>query len=816
MAANLKYTANEQKFVESMKKMAGSVGQLAANVNLKLNKSFKESDYLSRKLDQGFGKLGGQMKSFGRAMTIGVTLPLALAAKSASDAFAEYDSLRRALASYHPTLDGLNSRLAEMRTLAKLPGLGFQEAIQGDVRLQAVGISAKNSSKILREFANAIAQTGGGKAQLNEVTIQLGQMAAKGKVLNQDLRPIIESAPAVATALKSIFGTVSSEDISNKLTAAGKTSTEFIEMLLVEMEKAPRVTGGWKNSLENLSDALFISKSRIFEVANEVFNLESKVNSFSDYLENLVDGFTSLPQPLQAALLGLTAAAAIVPVLSYGIGSLVVLLPKLVVGIYSTTAAAGLLTLGLTALAAYFLSVRGGAEALSKELNAHKTAHEEAATSISAEVLKIEDYIKTLSDSESSIEDVTTAKNELRKIGPEFSTMLNNEKTDIDGLNGVLGTYKDRLLAIAEIKLLDSNLDKLVELKNTLKTDGVSFDWKAASVNKTASNWFSSMMPWGDVKNITSYGENVKATTDEQFSEINIAIDKNLEAQAALIAKHGNLEPAPAPRIIPPTAVEDASKAIKKFYSDQKALLRRQHDAFVAEMKILYGDIPEAPKQDFTFGKTKDATFAGAAFGNVGSKPKPFKEKLGGDGKPEAFTEFERDLEDFKIRSNAIMTGIGADFAGNLVQGLVSGNGIKGALRQVLSSLGDFMIQYGKKAIILIKQVKVLETALKINPAGGGAMAKAIGMIVTGGAMKGFASGVPALAQGGVTSNPTLAMIGDNSSGKEMVMPWEKTGDFASKIASDLGGGIGGGSMNSVLRGEDIYFSLERYKRGNN
>jgi hypothetical protein len=46
-----------------------------------------------------------------------------------------------------------------------------------------------------------------------------------------------------------------------------------------------------------------------------------------------------------------------------------------------------------------------------------------------------------------------------------------------------------------------------------------------------------------------------------------------------------------------------------------------------------------------------------------------------------------------------------------------------------------------------------------------------------------------------------------------MVMPWEKTGDFASKIASDLGGGIGGGSMTSVLRGEDIYFSQQRFLR---
>ena len=219
--ATLQLKTNEQNFINGLKKASGSVGELAGVMNVKLANSFKSADFYSKNFEKGIGRLSSAFKEAGQGMTLGLTLPLAFLAKSASDAYGEFDALRRALGTMEKTSVGLTSRLKELREVAKMPGIGFQEAIQGDVRLRSVGISAALSAKILREFANAVAMTGGGKAQLNEITVQLGQMAAKGKVLAQDLRPIIEAAPAVATALKNMFGTVSSEAISEQLEKTG-------------------------------------------------------------------------------------------------------------------------------------------------------------------------------------------------------------------------------------------------------------------------------------------------------------------------------------------------------------------------------------------------------------------------------------------------------------------------------------------------------------------------------------------------------------------------------------------------------------------
>jgi hypothetical protein len=42
-----------------------------------------------------------------------------------------------------------------------LPGLGFEEAVKGSIRLQAVGFSADEARKTLETFGTAIAATGG-------------------------------------------------------------------------------------------------------------------------------------------------------------------------------------------------------------------------------------------------------------------------------------------------------------------------------------------------------------------------------------------------------------------------------------------------------------------------------------------------------------------------------------------------------------------------------------------------------------------------------------------------------------------------------
>lgn len=169
------------------------------------------------------------------------------------------DALTRGLEAITGSAAEAQAQLARLREVAKLPGLGFREAIEGSIRLQSVGFNAQVAERALKVFANAVAFTGGGKSELDRITVQLSQMSGKSKILAQDMRPIIEAAPAVGKALKEAFGTVDTEQLSK----LGLTNAQFLDKLLTQLEKLPPAANGAKNAMENFGDTFDVALSTI-------------------------------------------------------------------------------------------------------------------------------------------------------------------------------------------------------------------------------------------------------------------------------------------------------------------------------------------------------------------------------------------------------------------------------------------------------------------------------------------------------------------------------------------------------------------------
>jgi hypothetical protein len=98
------------------------------------------------------------------------------------------------------------------------------------------------------------------------------------------------------------------------------------------------------------------------------------------------------------------------------------------------------------------------------------------------------------------------------------------------------------------------------------------------------------------------------------------------------------------------------------------------------------------------------------------------------------------------------------------------------------------------------------------------AIAAGIALIALGAGLKGAiakraeASGIPALREGGMTTGPTLAMIGDNPSGREAIVPFEKMGQF---VRQAVGSGFGGNDVNvhGRIDGRDLVLVQERGMR---
>jgi tape measure domain-containing protein len=332
---------------------------------------FKAAMAEARRELRGLVQFSEGLKDIGQTLTTSVSLPIAALGTAAVAASAKMESLSKGLQAIAAQdvgkqgatgLDAMRQaaqqtteRLAVLQEIAKAPGIGFEEAVRGDIRLRAVGISAQQSAVILREFANAIALTGGGASELNSVTVQLAQLSAKGKVLAQDLRPIIEAAPSVATALQKLFGTVDSETISDQLAKAGQSSSDFIARLTDELAKAPRVTGGLGNAFENFSQTATQSFAKIGDAISQALGLPAVLESLSNGVERLGNFFANLSPGVQKAIVVLGGIAAAAGPVLVAIGSIGAALPAIQAGfaVFGTTAAAALgpLTLVIGAVA---------------------------------------------------------------------------------------------------------------------------------------------------------------------------------------------------------------------------------------------------------------------------------------------------------------------------------------------------------------------------------------------------------------------------------------------------------------------------------
>lgn len=341
---------NAQLEVEISGKLDGlqaALNQAMGKIDDFVNKTKGASD----KVESAFKKMeraGSAMSDIGGRLSVALTAPIVLLGKASITAYAELDSLKRGLQAVMGAGADLNGELTKLKEVAKLPGLGFKEAIEGSVRLQAAGFSADAARRTLMSFGNALATVGKGKAELDSVTYQLVQLQNKTSGFGADLRTLSEHLPQLRVAMESVFGTAESE----KVAEMGYTGAQVVEMLTNEFAKLPKVTGGVGNALENLQDSLGHSAAKMGEAIDKAFGLQEKfdklgetVSEFADWLENLDPAV----QKLSFVFIGL--AAAIGP-LSLIIGQVISMLPKLAAGFTLLTGPVGLAVLAIAAAAA--------------------------------------------------------------------------------------------------------------------------------------------------------------------------------------------------------------------------------------------------------------------------------------------------------------------------------------------------------------------------------------------------------------------------------------------------------------------------------
>jgi len=257
----------------------------------------------------------------GRGISLGFTAPLMAIGATAVNAAADFDSLERALAGIMGGANAAAGEMSKLKEAAKLPGLGFEEAVRGSVNLQAVGLSADEARKTLIGFGTAIAASGGGAENLASVTRQLTQMISKNRILQEDFGILQENVPLIGDALEKAFGTRNIEAVRD----TGIAAKDFNLRLVGALETLPAVqaaTGGLRNNMDNFKDSLKFAQVELGKAILKNIDLEGVLKAITNRIESLLIFWGQLSDGTKQLIIDTTKYIAIGGALAWILGQI--------------------------------------------------------------------------------------------------------------------------------------------------------------------------------------------------------------------------------------------------------------------------------------------------------------------------------------------------------------------------------------------------------------------------------------------------------------------------------------------------------------
>ena len=215
-----------------------------ANLNIVIGGNIKGLQKSLRKAERSLAKTSRRISSIGDSLTKGLSIPVLGVGVAALHTAANFEKLELGLASMMGSTQAAREEMEKLREVAQAPGIAFEQAVEGSLRLQAVGISAESARETLSSFANALAAAGKGAADLDGVTLALSQIVSKGKVSAEEINQIAERVPQIRTALIKAFGTAEGNEINKALEAEWQRSQRLCGDHYRRVGKAAKGPGG--------------------------------------------------------------------------------------------------------------------------------------------------------------------------------------------------------------------------------------------------------------------------------------------------------------------------------------------------------------------------------------------------------------------------------------------------------------------------------------------------------------------------------------------------------------------------------------------
>ena len=809
-------------------------------------------------LDQANRKLrrfAFRAESVGRDLTTRLTLPIAAVGTAAVRSFAQFDRLEKGLSAIAGSASEGARQFDSLLNIVKdtQTTLDLRTAASASLQLQAVGVSAADAERTIKQLGIAATVSGKGVEDVGGVVRQFGQILARGKVEQEDFNTIVERLPVLAGLIRSEFGVstaegvrglgISMEDFVSRLTAAAEQSSAF-----------QNAQGGLAKAIESFGIEVQIAGKELGQTIAESINLEQVLKDLSSFISRVTEGFKSLSPEMQRFIVISAGIAAAAGPVTFALGSIAKILPLLTSGFKTLTSPIR----GVVSLVGNFGGVLSAARAVLAAITGPIGLIVAGITLLAAS------FRRAFQRSETFRKTIQPLINIFKNVGGAIAGVARSVIPDFSGVLSGLGSVVD--VVLASVAAFGAGLIKFVaepikfigrqirafqlalsgDLKGALESFKSSFADFGKESAETFVNVFSetlqeelpkkvnrfdptglfiqdlsnSPLPSGIAAPSTNEEEGTTQTTQttvlsrnvdvvnqiKTFTDATLAVGQYesglIAARESALSFNNVLSGLQANAALPSPVDAELIADLEK--------LRENNLAYSQELDILNN-------KNLVFGDSFDllgeriALVQGILTQTLEEGYSPYGEAV------QNLVSQLRELNEEQEKSTAGFTR----FQGVLASGLTGALNSVGSIFDQLAQSSISFAQAATKAIrevigALIQQGVAAAVANTLKGATGLLGPLAIPAAAAAGKLANAAFqslltgiGIPALAEGGITTGATLALIGE--AGTEVVMPLDRLNQFVRDQNS-------GGEVTGTIRasGQELLVVIDNARRAQN
>lgn len=472
-------------------------------------------------------------------------------------------------------------------------------------------------------------------------------------------------------------------------------------------------------------------------------------------------------------------------------------------------------------------------DALTKALERQKEIIEQSAQAVAKEAAQVDVLVSQVKSGNLSRKETVSVIEQLKKIAPEYFNKLDTEKAKIEDIVAAYGNYNLAMIKMLESKIKMAQLEDTISKRLQLQNDLIGKGFISAIDNPKLGKFSNSLesirrtleeFPNAKVENLFPRGLRDQGGVQR--------LAKLLKEELSLTKQIAEVTPPPVGKTgkDKETELEKEIKRIKEQIAALENLkktagLLKKEEFELVELKVklaideninsgdlnpeqlqrqidsiinaadVHADVPlrvvEERKINVDLGKASGTPSLKAAIDEAGGLAK----KQGEINKN--FIDMQKLAAD---TSEFLTTQLGGAFT-NFFDDLLSGG--RNALADFSKMLGAII-----RKLIAAAITAAIFAAIIGAVSGGSNFGQAAGQTSNfASGFKNIFSGLGgfSFAKGGVVTKPTLAMVGDNPSGKEAIIPFERLGQFANMM-----GGGNGYIAETTIRGQDLVVLLKK------